>query len=264
VTVVEEQDRGYAAARRVREKLGLGLEAPLSDIVEVIEDLAAVPVTVLNLPPGIAGLQGRKQDRSFIFVNSDEAVVRQRFTLAHEFGHVSLSHGGSIDYTADVLGAARRPPKEVQADGFAAEFLAPLAGVRTWLGLVGEPPLSLDVVVRLANHFHVSAEVALYRLQAVWRLTKAKYRPLEEAIVRREHQALATRLGLRSCNDTLGRAKTLPPRLPRETITHAVTAYERGLLTPEQIAALLQIDVQRVQREIETRGVTPPESQLDY
>ena len=264
MTVVDEQEQGYAAARRVRERLGLGLEAPLSNVVEVIEDLAAVPVTILLLPAGIAGLQGRKQDRSFIFVNSDEAVVRQRFTLAHEFGHVSMNHGGSIDYTADVLGTARRPPKEVQADGFAAEFLAPLVGVRTWLGLVGEPPLSLEVVVRLANHFHVSAEVALYRLQAAWRLTRAKYQPLEEAIVRREHQALATRLGLRPCDDTLEKAKGPLPRLPRETITHAVTAYERGLLTLEQIAGLLQIDVRRVQHEIESRGATPPQNQPDY
>lgn len=264
MTVIEEQERGYVAARRARVQLGLGLEAPLVDIVEVIEDLAGIPVTVLELPDGIAGLQGTKQGRSFVFLNGTEWVPRQRFTLAHELGHIEMGHGGSIDYDDDVLGSSRRPPREVQADGFAAEFLAPLDGVSTWLNLVGNPPLSLETAVRLAHHFHVSAKTALYRLQAAWRLTKGKYQPLDDAIDRGEHLPIAARLGLEPCNDTLDRARGSLPRLPRATLTHAANAYERGLLSLEQIAQLLQVDADDVRAHLEARGVSAPDAKPDY
>lgn len=264
MTVVEEQELGYAAARRTRSRLGLGLEAPLFDIVDVVEDLASVPVTVLGLPDGIAGLQGGKQGRHFVFLNGTQAVSRQRFTLAHELGHIEMGHGGSVDYEDNVLGSARRPPREVQADGFAAEFMAPLDGVSTWLNLTHGPDLCLETVVRLAHYFHVSAKAALYRLQAVWRLSKSKYRPVEAAIDRGEHHELARRLGLEPHVDTLARACGHLPRLPRATLTHGVNAYERGLLSVEQIAALLQVDETRIRAEFEARGAHPPVDESDY
>jgi Zn-dependent peptidase ImmA (M78 family) len=264
VTVVDEQELGYAAARRARATLGLGLEAPIADIVEVVEDLASVPVTVLALPQGIAGLQGGKQDRHFVFLNGTQAVSRQRFPLAHELGHIQMGHGGSVDYEDTVLGSSRRAPREVQADGFAAELMAPLDGVGTWLNLMRGPDLCLETVIRLSHHFHVSAKAALYRLQAVWRLGKSRYQPLEAAIDRGEHHELARRLGLEPHVDTLARACGHLPRLPRATLTHSVKAYERGLLSVEQIAVLLQVDEARIRAEFEARGANPPTNESDY
>jgi Zn-dependent peptidase ImmA (M78 family) len=260
VTVVGEQELGYAAARRAR----TALEAPLADIVEIVEGLASIPVTVLVLPQGIAGLQGGKQGRHFVFLNGTQTVSRQRFTLAHELGHIEMGHGGSVDYEGSVLGSSRRAPREVQADGFAAEFMAPLDGVGTWLNLMHGPALSLETVVRLAHHFHVSATAALYRLQAVWRLSKSEYRPLEAGIERGENHELAKRLGLEPHADTLARACEHLPRLPRATLTHGVNAYERGLLSMEQIATLLQVDEARIRAEFEARGATPPATESDY
>jgi Zn-dependent peptidase ImmA (M78 family) len=263
---IQEWRRGYVAARAARARLGLGMEAPLSDALLVIEDLAGVPVTVLVLPEGLAGLHGRKYDRSFIFVNGTEASVRQRFTLAHEFGHVELGHAGSVDYAADLFGDGSRPPAEAQADGFAAEFLAPISGVRGWLEAVGDPPDKLETVVRLAEYFHVSAKVALYRLQAARYLTKDKYAPMEAQIRGGEHTTLSRRLGLRDVNDTLSSIKTRNsiPRLPRATLGQAAAAYERGLLTVEQIAHMLEVDPRLIRAEFERRGVTPGHYEPDY
>ena len=69
MSFVTESERGFGAARESRLRLGLGLQAPLADPLLVIEDVAGVPVTVLNLPGELAGVQGRKQDQSYIFVN---------------------------------------------------------------------------------------------------------------------------------------------------------------------------------------------------
>lgn len=259
-----ESERGYRAARAARSRLGLGLEAPLADALVAIEELAGIPVTVLALPTGLAGLQGRKHDRSFIFVNGTEPPARQRFTLAHEFGHVELGHAGSVDYTADVFGGGRRSPLEVQSDGFAAEFLAPVDGVKRWMAAVGEPRFELETVVRLADYFHASAEVALYRLQAARHLTKGRIEAVKTRLAAGEHTALCRRLGLGEFEDTLTKAARGLPRFPRATMTEAANAYERGLLTVEQIAMLLEVEPSFIQVEFERRGVQSGRHEPDY
>src|SRR5262245_58875422 len=93
-----------AAARLAREELGMGLADRCSDILAAIEDDAGVPVGVLALPEGFAGVMKRTRGRAFIFVNGTEAVVRQRFTLAHEYGHYKLEHGTVFDRTVDMFG----------------------------------------------------------------------------------------------------------------------------------------------------------------
>ncbi len=265
MTVVGEQELGYAAARRVRTALGLGLEAPLADIVEVVEDLASIPVTVLGLHQGIAGLQGGKQGRHFVFLNGTQTVSRQRFTLAHELGHIEMGHGGSVDYEENVLGSSRRAPREVQADGFAAEFMAPLDGVGTWLNLMHGPALSLETVVRLAHHFHVSATAALYRLQAVWRLSKSKYEPLEAAIDRGEHHELAKRLGLEPHADTLARAcETCRACRARRSLM-ASTRMSAGCFRWSRSLRCCRSDEARIRAEFEARGATcAPATESDY
>lgn len=265
MSVRGEAARGADAARSARARLGLGLDGPQADVLGAIEDVAGVPVTVLALPDGLAGLQGRQGGRSYIFINGSESVVRQRFTLAHEFGHVELGHAGSVDYTSDVDGSGRRPPAEVQADGFAAEFLAPEAGVRQWLVAVGDPDSGLSTVVRLADYFHISAEAALYRLQAARFLKKSDYEPVLARIRGGEHKELACRLGLgEEFEDTLGRAFGSLPRLPRETLNQAATAFERGLLTVEQVARLLEVEPVVIRREFDRRGIVQGRSEPDY
>lgn len=257
--------RGADAARSARSRLGLGLDGPLADVLVVIEDVAGVPVTILRLPDGLAGLQGRKGDRNYIFLNGEESVVRRRFTLAHEFGHVELGHASSVDYASDVQGSGRRSPTEVQADAFAAEFLAPAAGVRQWLAAIGDPPNDLATVVRLAHYFHISAEAALYRLQTARFLRKKDYEPILARIREHEHKELAQRLGLEEePEDTLARAARALPRFPRETLNQAATAFERGLLTAEQVATLLEVEPEFITREFDRRGVAPRPSEPDY
>jgi len=190
--------------------------------------------------------------------------VRQRFTLAHEFGHAELGHAGSVDYSADVFGEGRKPPTEVQADGFAAELLAPVDGVHRWLAAIGEPPPDLETVVRLADYFHVSAEVALYRLQTARLLNKSKLEPIKMQIKGGDHTALCRRLGLGDFEDTLTRAVGRLPRLPRATMTAAATAFERGLLSVEQVAQRLEVQPELVQAEFERRGVKPGRHEPDY
>jgi hypothetical protein len=104
-----------------------------------------------------------------LWVNGGEAVVRRRFTLAHELGHVRCGHdaGVAVD-TYRTLSGQTTDAREVQANAFAAELLAPAAGVRA---IAGEREPSLDDVVAIAARYGISTLAALFRLDTL-RLTR--------------------------------------------------------------------------------------------
>lgn len=246
-----------AAARVAREELGLGLNDRCSDILEHIEDDAGIPVGVLALPEGFAGVMKRARGRAFIFVNGTEAVVRQRFTLAHEYGHHQLGHGTVFDRTVDMFG---RDPQEVAANGFAAEFLAPRPAVHAWMERRGDPDVDLEVVVRLAAYFGISAKAARIRLETVGLLKRGR-RALDAAIEAGQHLGLHYRLNLSELQDSLTAITTLP-RLPRATQQDAMRIYEAGLMDIEQIA-----ERTRQRRDIvaeQLSGLTPAEDDPDF
>ncbi|MCY4529103.1 MAG: XRE family transcriptional regulator, partial [Chloroflexi bacterium] len=86
-----EADRG---ARALRDHWGLGIE-PIPDLVEVLEG-RGVKVLSVALADSIDGLTARvRRSRGsalpVIVVNSTHWVERQRFTIAHELGHMVLS-----------------------------------------------------------------------------------------------------------------------------------------------------------------------------
>lgn len=64
-----------------------------------------------------------------ILVTSKRGPHIQRFTAAHELGHIILKHKGSVDLEIQEAGqftrSAGRPLKEIAADAFASEFLLP-------------------------------------------------------------------------------------------------------------------------------------------
>ena len=99
-----------------------------------------------------------------LWVNGTHAAVRQRFTLAHELGHVRCGHDtGTIVETFETLSGRSTDSREVQSNAFAAELLAPKAGVEA--SVTGEP--TLDDVVLLAARFGISTIAALFRLNSL-------------------------------------------------------------------------------------------------
>src|SRR4051795_5094926 len=121
----------------------------------------AAHVVVLELGDDIAGACLQRGGLALLFVNGAHAAVRQRFTLAHEFGHRRLGHASVVDRPADVFGA-QHDPAEVAANYFAAEFLMPGQAVRRW---ARGRRLTLDELVQLAGEYGVSAKMARIRLE---------------------------------------------------------------------------------------------------
>ena len=93
---VVEADRG---ARALRAHWGLGIE-PIPNLVQVLED-RGVKVLATELS-GLDGLMAHVRRVSgqpvpVVVVNSEACAERQRFTIAHELGHLVLSPGRKVD-----------------------------------------------------------------------------------------------------------------------------------------------------------------------
>src|SRR3954468_5892879 len=100
-----------AREREARERLGLDAAAPVPCVVTLVEEGAGLPVVVANLPPEVAGALWRDGDGAIVWVNGAQAVERQRFTVAHELGHVCCRHEQTrIDTAATISAAADDPP----------------------------------------------------------------------------------------------------------------------------------------------------------
>ena len=70
-----------------------------------------------------------------LWVNGTHVAARQRFTLAHEFGHDWCRHDGKLAVdTFETMSGKTRNPREIEANAFAAEFLLPRAAMDGWSG----------------------------------------------------------------------------------------------------------------------------------
>lgn len=245
-------------ADHARGDLALGQDTAIVDILDSVERTAGIPVTILDLPSTIAGACLSERGQNFIFLNGNDDPARQRFTLAHEYGHARLGHLNMVD-TYDQLGSSTRIPVEMQANAFAAAFLAPERALRTWLQANSQEQIDLAALVRLATHFGISPPAMRYRLQNAGVLTsRSTIRTLDQQIGQGEHSRTRYRLGIEDRQDSITIAKAKPlPRLPATMHDLGIAGYERGVLTLERLAEGLQRPIEAMAAELDERGITP-------
>lgn len=199
---------GAKRARETREAVGLDTTAPLRCVLTLVEQELRIPVVVAALPTGVAGCCWRDGERVVLWVNGTHAPVRQRFTLAHELGHLRCGHDGAIPVETFVtLAGKTTDTREIQANAFAAELLAPAAGVAAMTD--GADP-GLEGVVRIASAFGISTIAALYRLNTLGLVDS--YERLAAAIEASEHEAVWERLKPEPIRDAIAalRVSDLP------------------------------------------------------
>jgi len=146
-----------------------GVTRPPIDPVRMAEDLGT-PVVYRTMTPDVSGMLIREPSGSVIGVNDQHAAVRQRFTVAHELGHLHLHPGRPLIVDAAVLVNLRdqvsslaTDREEIEANRFAAALLMPDVMVRVELDRLGviDPD---KITNRLAKIFNVSAAAMTIRL----------------------------------------------------------------------------------------------------
>jgi Zn-dependent peptidase ImmA (M78 family) len=115
---------------------------------------------------------------TIIGVNTLTSRRRQRFTIAHELGHLLLhegkplivDHSIRVNFRNDVSSMAT-DDEEIEANAFAASLLMPrnliLNNLKAYIIKVAQHSESIsreDLIVHLAREFDVSAEAVGYRL----------------------------------------------------------------------------------------------------
>jgi len=142
-----------------------------------VEQLARACGALVNYQPfdaeDISGLLFRKPGQApVIGVNSANSLVRQRFTIAHELGHLRLHKGELIlDRLArvnfrDSTSSAATDTQEIEANAFAATLLMPQPLIEEQLQVQARRRQQGDeqLVETLAKQFQVSRAAMEYRL----------------------------------------------------------------------------------------------------
>lgn len=249
-------NRGAKRAREARTALGLAATAAIEDLLEVVEHRGEAFVVVLDLADVIAGAYAARPDCPMIFVNGRQPVARQRFTLAHEFGHHRLGHESVVDRTV-TIGGYQHDPVEVEANAFAAEFLMPKAGVVEWADASIAGAVTLEDVVRLAYAFGVSAQAARYALETAGVLTdEQRGVQLDGEIADDLHAEIGPRLGLTPIEDSLSAALGHLPRIPKELAGSVLGDLLVGEIDVAEMAGRLDSSVAEVEKMLDGFGLS--------
>jgi len=97
------------------------------DIVRTVTELR-IPLVFRPLKKLLGATITTESGARGVLVTTQRDLHVQRFTLAHELGHILLGHKTSLDETVGFLGRFAdntRPAEEIGADTFASELLAP-------------------------------------------------------------------------------------------------------------------------------------------
>lgn len=230
-------NRGAKRAREARADAGLPDDAPLECVLSFVEEAMSVPVAIVMLPDRISGCcyRGADGERTILWVNGAHSHARQRFTLAHELGHLRCGHDGKIPVeTFMTIGGKSTDDREVQANAFAAELLAPKAGVTTWAE--GRTP-GLDDVLELAAWCGLSAIASLYRLNQLGLISDG-YDELRATILDGDPAPPAPYTdAITACS---------APRLSPVLHNSALAALVAGAASAEAVARVLGIDADTV------------------
>ncbi len=163
------EDRVRDLLRRLRIK---GPSVP----VRVIAEGLGASVRDADFDDDTSGVLTRRSGAPVIGVNASHHPVRQRFTIAHEIGHLVL-HSDALHVDAGhQLGVLPPAPlrrdarssqavdyREIEANRFAAALLMPEDFILR--DLKGEPqPVSPDKLAELAKAYEVSRQAITFRL----------------------------------------------------------------------------------------------------
>lgn len=162
-----------AAAKRLHRQLGLEHRVTHADgQIDVFEAIVGLDILLIFKPLTSAlGLCLPAPLRG-IMVTTQRGLHIQRFTAAHELGHVVLAHRGSVDREILERGALEpsgdRDLQEVAADAFAAEFLLPRwlykHHIRTQGWTVSGHLRNPEIVYQLSLRMGVSYEATCWGL----------------------------------------------------------------------------------------------------
>jgi Zn-dependent peptidase ImmA (M78 family) len=237
----------FAALARVAE---VGLSLTNASLPALVEKAFGADVAVVALDEGFDGLAASSDEAKLIVLGTSRIPARQRFTLAHELGHLLVGDDQGVHLDKDVYDKSQvKDPSEMRANGFASAFLMPEDILRTAVGTTG---LTEDAFAALSCDLQVSPSALAIRLQQLRlidagtcdrfkRITAAK-----AATLAGQSEEFARRVA---------DANTAHP--PGLLVRESYMAYESGATTLRPYANLLEVDVDELRQALEAEEGVP-------
>lgn len=155
-------------------------------LAEAKVKLAPVPVEQLALfrgadvhyepfPGELSGMVHRQPNgRAVIGVNAVHSPTRQRFTIAHELGHLVLHKDEQfhVDENSPIgfrspLSSQAVDSAEIEANQFAAELLMPVSLLNAEIAKIPSNISTEEAIAMLAEAFGVSEQAMTFRLSGL-------------------------------------------------------------------------------------------------
>lgn len=218
--IVSDLEEAELAAAKVRNHWNLGID-PIANLVELLEE-RGVKVLAIDLKD-IDGLTAkvrleRKRAMPIIVVNRNDPGDRQRFTLAHELGHLVMEVAEDMD-----------PEKAAQR--FAGAFQMPSDALRNEIGM-RRASISIMELVHLKKLFGISMQAIAHRCKDLRIFNKKLFNSLFQEF---------HRLGWRKppYRELESPEREVPERFERLTFR----ALSEGAVTESKAAELLGVSV---------------------
>jgi Zn-dependent peptidase ImmA (M78 family)/DNA-binding XRE family transcriptional regulator len=234
------EDRSAYAERvatEERRRLGLG-EQPVAGLAAIVEDQGGHVLAMECAPDRLDGaFLFSETEGAFILLNTARVPERQRFTLAHEYGHFLIHRRRGTILDLDIVAVGEKDEAEKTANAFAAAFLMPADLVRAWWG-EGSKRHWLELI-RLRRHLGVSYRALGWQLMNLGCLSAESRAQLEtgEALLSQREQELFS-----------APPRSVVPLLSERMVELALEAYLQDKITISYLAEALDTDIVTAQR----------------
>lgn len=241
------------AALNLRSRLGIGL-GPIQNLAALMEFEMGLRVFERRLPSRISGAVAfNEKVGGFVLLNSSHPLQRRRVSGGHEVGHIITRQNGIC-----VLFENEEPQRRGErfCDLFGIAFLTPATAVRRKARELKElfGGFSLRQLLMMAIFFNVSIEAMTRRMESLELLPRGTFDDLRSQRIGTEHR--------RKVAEEMSVAEEGPTFTPRSLLMAGV-AYDRELLSEQQIASMLELSLVEVRCAIQERNSDVGEIALD-
>ncbi|MFL6111962.1 MAG: helix-turn-helix domain-containing protein [Catenulispora sp.] len=203
------------------------------DPAGTVERLFDIDVVAECFRRGFDGLALQNSRIRVVILNTSNSWSRQRFTLAHEIGHIVAGDGNDSGVCVDEdIMATGQPVEEKRANAFAACLLMPSAEVRA--AVPSSAHVDETVFGRLVGRFGVSPSALAWRLKNLGLVDDERRAALGAMPMRRAAECGGWGPQLAEQALDQGRA-----RLPWRLATRTVTAFAEGTVSARLVATVL-------------------------
>ncbi len=236
---IEQQAEDAALGLRTRLGIGLG---PIQDLTALMEFDLGLRVFERPLASKVSGAVAFDAGiGGFVLLNSLHPLYRRRVTAAHEIGHLLVRKQGLC-----ILFEEGEPSDREERffDLFGLALLTPAAAVRKkadeLLRMFGS--FSVRQLLMMAIFFNVSIEAMTRRMVTLGILKPGTYEQLRAKGIGLKHR--------QRLMDEMPVAEVALPFTPRALLLASI-AHQRGLLSEQQLASMLELDLVSVRKALE-------------